>query len=207
MKVILSTAVLAGALQASAKNIKEASHRPTLVGVCIDFINASDGVISGTDGGILFAHKFCADGSDKWPAEPLQIIVPRTVIEAVLKTKGKFVALEAAPREGSAMYVLGSVLFNPVEGRYPMNPRVIPSSVSGEAAMFNVALLQRAHKAVALACGVSEIQAILYQNGGTSSGVVQGDDENTICVVMPLNLEQVAPKGAKSYKAWVQPES
>ena len=179
MKVSLSTALLAGALEASAKS----DVRYYLNGVLVDFVNKHEVVIVGTDGHILFAAK---QETDEHTNEGLQLIIPREVVEAALKAKSASIELTDDTREGSAMYFLGNSLFTPVEGRFPEYTRVIPSKLNGEAGFFDAALLARAHLAVAKAHGTKKLQdSFLYQNGLTGTAIVQGAKTYVICVVMP----------------------
>ena len=205
MKVTLQTSVLAGALEASAKNLAGAGYRPTLVGVLVDCINTEDIVIASTDGSILLAHSFKANEDDIMPPEPVQLIIPRATVELAIKAKRAYVVLEEDTREGSTKFFLGDFLFEPLEGKFPDYNRVIPSTVNLENAHYDIEVLKRAHSAVAKACGVKPTATVLFQNGDNASGVVQGVDPLTICVIMPYRIAHIGD--VTTYRGWVKPRS
>lgn len=196
MKVLLSTALLAGALEASAKD----DIRNYLNGVCIDFVNEDEVVIVGTDGSILFA------AHDRPEFEinsgfTGQVVIPRETVASALKGKMQHVRLRMYTLDAESVCTLGEVMFKPLDAKYPAYTRVIPSAVSGEPASFDIEVLRRAHLSVAKANGGAKAVTYLQQGGETASSVVMGLRDRTLCVVMPFRFKDKRP-----YTGWVQPE-
>ena len=190
MKVLLNRDYLAGALEACPKN----NIRYYLNGVCVDFVNQSEIVIVATDGNIMFAANSRPEFEDRGDFIG-QIIIPRDVIAQAVKTKEAFTTLSI----NDSVYILGNILFTPIEGKFPDYVRVIPQSVNGEPGNYDIDLLKRAFDSVSKANLTKKTVNTLFQNGTLLPGVVQGENAAVMCVIMPRR------ENKHNFMAWVQP--
>jgi DNA polymerase-3 subunit beta len=198
MKLLLRTAALAGAIEASAKN----DIRNYLNGVLVDLITPTDLVVVATDGHIMYVSHEKPD-FEIGSSEGFSLIIPKEAISAALKGAGPVLELRVVTLEGETLYSLNSIGFKPIDGKFPEYNRVIPKTVSGEAGQYDIDLLGRAYKAVRLSNGDKKCGAIALHQNGESGAVVQGVRERTQCVIMPRRITNIK---ASSFEPWVQPE-
>jgi hypothetical protein len=160
-------------IKAALQFVPKKDVRYYLVGV-----HVAAGRIEATDGCILFAHKCDAPaGTD--------CIIPRDVCETITKaTKVHEWTLTANP---SGKWTLAddvggaSIVFAPVDGRFPDCARATPRMLSGELAAYDPDLLARVKKAA------SEIGAkhVGICHNGTGAAVMPINDD-AFALVMPM---------------------
>jgi len=189
MKVLLSSSFLAGALEATAKR----DVRKSLTGVCVDFLNEEEVVIAGTDGYILVAVK-CTPTFEERGKFIGQIVIPRANVAVAVKVKETFVVLSAT-KYG---YALDSIVFEPIEHKFPPYARIIPDKISGEVGSYDLATLSRVAKSVQKATGADSNPPVLYQNG-RNAAAIQGQDTRVIGVIMPLH------RANPEFTVWTKP--
>jgi hypothetical protein len=136
-------------------------------------IHVTAGRIQSTDGCAAFFH---------WADIPagVDVIIPREVIEQVLKVKAK--ECELSIGETCSIQCAGiEFKFKPVEGKFPDCQRVIPEKVTGEAATFNPDYLVACQKA-AKALGVKRYP--IAHNG--QGPAVMPFTNTAFAIVMPM---------------------
>jgi hypothetical protein len=151
------------------------------------YLDGPRGLIVATDGHRMFVGK-AALPSD------LQVMIPRDLVERVLKTASKlnpacfavllpdnrvrFTLADGAAVEGD--------LLDPANGKFPDYVRVIPASASGEPAVYNPDYLVAARDALSHYSGYKRVDLSIAYNGN-NPGVVHftGCDEAMV-VVMPI---------------------
>jgi DNA polymerase III subunit beta len=127
-----------------------------------------------------------------------RIILPADTVAMILKWKAPFKSAADMPvtitvpddpkAEHRAEWCGQIAVFRPVEGNFPDYQRVIPQSLSGEAAHFNPELLMRCQKA-AVDLGTSKAGYFAFtQNGG--SAAVATFSPQAFAIVMPMRGEK-----------------
>jgi len=102
--------------------------------------------------------------------EPFSIIIiPRATVEAFVKlVKGvKFVDLTITDGTGRLSWASDSLLFDPIDARFPQYRRIFPQAPSGETAQFNPELLTAFSK-VAKALGAKACPEIVHNGSGAA---------------------------------------
>lgn len=187
--------LLAALICAANKDI-----RHYLNGVNVRYVpGGKDGgtlVLSGTDGHMLFCGTAPADW-DGPVGEPFDIMIPGDIVKTACKGKNPdTVALE---RAADGHYVLGNMVFSPIDGRYPDVERIIPDKVSGALAQFNPELLERGQRALRAYFRSDKVWPVLHHNG-ESAAVMATDSQDAVVVVMPF-------RGAHEFKPFVMPRA
>jgi len=112
------------------------------------------------------------------------IIVPLDVLKQSAKAKTPRVVLESTP---DGRYMLNYVVFDPIDGKFPDYRRVIPSTLSGEAARYQPEYLLDAKKALRDFYQVKTedwLGTKLEQNGTGAAAVHYGKSDSVV-VIMP----------------------
>ena len=181
----MKTQLLVKNLQACLEVAAKKDIRYYLNGVHLDYCNELEMVYVATCGSVLLAIRAPNPGFELSDGEisPSSLIIPREAIATALKGyKANSIQLESL---SEGRYMLGnSVIFAPLDGKFPDYSRVIPEKVSGEAGNYDPELYTRAFKAVSVASRKGKVYIV--QGGENSSAVVLADSHpEIVCVLMP----------------------
>jgi DNA polymerase-3 subunit beta len=148
----------------------------------IHFESTNNGIIAASTDG----HRLLCINLPDQQAEGIKALIPRTLIEAAIKTKAPTIDViidgQQVTLSSAGQNVSGSI----TDGVFPDFRRVIPQRVSGEAgSQFNNEYLTDFDKVGKLINGG---KASVMQNDG-SAALVKFDNENVIGVIMPFKHE------------------
>jgi DNA polymerase-3 subunit beta len=188
MKLSLRKSDLKAALICSA--VKDIRYY--LQGVYFEFSPSASGVLTdgiltfaATDGHILFAGTAPAIFESDPQSAPFWMIIPSHAVKAAIKTKNDVVILRSLP-DGS--YSIGDIIFAPIDAKFPDFRRVIPASVSGETGHYDPELLVRGNDALREYFG-DKSAFYMLNNNGKDAGVICGNCQDALVVVMPIRIE------------------
>ena len=195
----LKISTLKAASICAAKN----DIRYYLNGVCIDIKNASQMVIIGTEGACAFVGVENYKG--EWYGKAEQIIIPLESIVAALKACGKYQNSINLEKLSNDKWILGAVIFTPIDGNYPDYARIIPKLENVQAGIgyYNPEFLLKAAKAMKEASGSQ--YSTLNQHGENDAAVLTCGMPNYICIIMPKNVRD-KNKNLDSYKGIELPQ-
>lgn len=140
-------------------------------------VHLTAGRVQSSNGHAAFFHKAdIPDGVD--------VIIPREVIERVLKVKAQ--ECELSIGETCSIQCAGiEFKFKPVDGKFPDCSRIIPTQVTGEAATFNPDYLAACQKAAKALHGGKGYFSMAYN--GIGPAVIRFSEHDTaFAVVMPM---------------------
>lgn len=194
MKVSLRVSTLKAALYSAAKK----DLRYYLNGVCLEFISSAEPHINvvATDGHRLGAFREPLEYAEGEQKSDFNLIIPRESVEMAIKSAGKrgtSLILESMP---DGRYQLGSVVFDEVDGEFPVWQKIVPQSVTGETAYYNPEYLVDARDALRTYYGERASEYWLSHNGA-SPGVMQADADAMI-LIMPMRRDKVDFVGYKA---------
>jgi DNA polymerase-3 subunit beta len=140
-------------------------------------VHVTAGRVQSSNGHAAFFHKAdIPDGVD--------VIIPREVLEQVLKVKAK--ECELSIGETCSIQCAGiEFKFRPVDGKFPDCQRIIPTQVTGEAATFNPDYLVACQKAAKVLHGGKGYFSVAY-NGIRPAVIRFRDYDTAFAVVMPM---------------------
>lgn len=175
-----------------------------LVGVYLECAINGDLHIVGCDGHILFAGLVPAPyvkWTDVPQVGPWSMIIPLDTVKNALKAnKSEIIDLVVMP---DGRYMIGSTVFNPIDGVYPDWRRVAKwPDAQPEPGQYNPDLLVQVNSAVKeWFDGGSKWTGHLHQFG-TSSAVYTGDNMTGFAIIMPYrpNDPDIRPFTPSSYK-------
>jgi hypothetical protein len=184
--IINASAIQAAQHCAAAKDI-----RYYLNGVYVNFKRGDQATVAGTDGYILFAGLASLQGqtpsSDPHAWVGHSFIIP---IEVVKKLDKK-TAIYELRAIGDGQYCLNGVIFKPLDGKYPVISRFIPShddmQKPQETSNYNPDLLVRATKALRAYYNAKPTTCYDIHQRGDSSGVMHAGENCAQVVIMPIN--------------------
>jgi DNA polymerase-3 subunit beta len=161
----------------------------------IHFESTPHGIIAtSTDG-----HRLLCINIPNEQAEGIKALIPRALIEAVVKTKAATIDVTIDGANVTLSSAGENVRWILTESVFPDFRRVIPNTVSGiQGNEFNNEYLVDFDKIGKLINGG---KASVLQNDVGMSALVKFTDENVIGVIMPLSHE--APKGTVLRPAWL----
>ncbi len=190
MQYTIKTNELKALLLCSAKN----DHRYYLNGV--HFESTPGGIIAASTDG----HRLLCINLPDQQAEGVKALIPRTLIEAAIKTKAPTIDITIDGHNVTLSSMGQNVSGSITDGVFPDFRRVIPEKVSGlQGNEFNNEYLVDFDKIGKLVNGG---KASVLQNDVGFSALVHFDNENVIGVIMPLRHE--APKGTVLRPAWLE---
>ena len=177
--------ILSSALKAAsfASGIKDIRHM--INSVCIEYYSSEPDKLHvlGTDGHRLH---YCVSTTESHIGQNLQLIVPLSTVKDALRLKSNMLTFRF---NAGAWCINNSLIFVPIEGKYPDWLRVLPASLSGDIGQYNPAYLLEAHDAI---CAYKSIKpdsgAFVLTHNGSSGGVMCAD--GIICLVMPLTANR-----------------
>lgn len=175
-------------LAAALKCAPKKDIRYHLVGVCLDVATNGDVHLVGTDGHVMFAGLVPAPNV-QWTGDaqkgPFQIIIPRDAAALALKSKTDALMLTAMP---DGRYMLGDVVFFPVDGTYPDWRRVAtwPANATPAPGNYNPDLLATASDAVRT---WHDCKYPVLHQFGLDRAIMTGADMTGFCVVMPMRID------------------
>ena len=178
----------AALLFASKKDV-----RYYLNGVLFEVLNGQARLVA-TDGKMLGVFRL---GECSLP--DTQIIIPREKIE-VIKLKADEVTLRPGDGKTCALVYAGNeYTFTAIDARFPDYRRVIPSGVmSGESAQFSSELIVVLDKAYKVLNPSSKWNTPYISHNGSSSALVDLNDDNFLGVIMPIK-----PTRSLRTEAWL----
>lgn len=164
-----------------------------LKGVLMEVTTCGDIHLVATDGEMMVIGRSSAQWTGEAQKGPWSMIIPIDAIKTALKgCKQPMITLATM----GDRYMLGDVLFVPVDGHFPAWRRVYPSNPCGEMAQYDPDLLTRARDAVQTWCGIKSTSlGTVIQHNGTGAGLV------TVCA----GLKGDTPDGADTVAAVVMP--
>jgi len=204
MKLTINSKILIGLLHFAAKN----DVRYYLKGIYCE-ITGDDVILVATDGGVLGAFN-CVEAAifdDGERREDISFIVPRELLEgAKLSLKGEC-TIELKHEDPTISirritlrdsYSAIKVGGDEVDGKFPPWRRVIPQSVSGEVAQFDLELIARLAAASKAILNVRRLNVrrnaiipLYLAHNGNSGALVSIGNDNFVGVLMPLNVSRV----------------
>jgi len=177
-------------LKAAAVAVGKEETRYYLKGVAIQ-ANQKGVFIVATDGHRLAAFRQAPELEN---LTECSIIIPIETINA-LKTREETVELG---KINGAQYMLGNLIFEPIDGTFPEWRRIIPKETSGEIAQFNAAYMADWAK-MTKALGKKDAKIIISHNGDSPALVHFGlPDIDGFGVIMPFRAHNV-PTGAPAW--------
>ena len=172
-----------------------------LNGVYIRYCKATNELLyAGTNGHVLFLFFANYEYEPNWQND-FEIIIPyNTVINALKMHKQQYkrsagnidIKLETISQ---SKYLLGDVVFKPLEGKYPSIEKVIPTNPTGIKSNFNPTLLMLGKKAFSALWG-KDTNAKLIHNGGEheAAGIMTHEGiPNTYVCIMPMREKDEKP--------------
>ena len=179
MQVLIPRRHLAAALHTAGVT----DIRYYLNGVFVEILDEEIRVV-GVNGATLSVFRHSIEPGS---AAVCSAIIPRSAVELAIKDKSVMLALNL----DGANSRLGSIVFSPVEGRFPEYRRVIPATVSGEAAQFDPQFTAAFSK-IAKSLG-SRSNPVIRHNGEGSAIVQILGCEGFIGVMMPWRFTPACP--------------
>lgn len=131
-------------------------------------------------------------------AETLDLIIPREVIENLPKQSAEKIVLEKIGDD----WRLGSLVFKPMEAKYPDYRRVLPKQPSGETA-------QLLHEALSLFGKIADMtvkkgaHVRVWHNGDNASAVTIAGCDEFLGVIMPSRKEFLTKLNMENYPSWL----
>lgn len=185
MKVFIPQNAIKAAVHCMAKK----DVRYYLNGCLFDFEHGTVNslYLISTNGHMLSAFRLGLEYLEDEQTSNFKIIVPRDVMIGAAKVKTGCV-LESMP---DGRYMLGDIVFSPIEGRYPDYRRVIPTEISGEVSHVSPEYVLAGFNALA-DFGEKEIR--LTQNGN-SCAVVHAGTNFALVAIMPRNVGECTYQG------------
>jgi DNA polymerase-3 subunit beta len=177
-------------LKAAAIAVGKEETRYYLKGVAIQA--SQNGVfIIATDGHRLTVFR----QSETYDGKPLDIIIPIETVNA-LKTKNETVSLG---KINDAQYMIGNLIFEPIDGTFPDWRRIVPKETSGEIAQFNLAYLGDFAK---IAKTLGKGTPTRVQHNGSSAALISfGSDIDGFGLLMPMRSNAVCMETAPKWAA------
>ena len=152
-----------------------------LNGVLFEVLNGQ-ARLAATDGHILGVFRL---GECSLP--DTQIIIPREKIESIKLKDGEVTLRPGDFKTCALVYAGDEFTFTAVDDRFPDYRRVIPSGVmSGEPAQFSSELIARLDKAYKVLNPSSKWNVPYISHNGSSSALVDLNDDNFLGVIMPI---------------------
>jgi len=196
MKITLTGAMLKAALTHAAKQ----DVRYYLNGVLIEATARETRVVA-TDGHRACIIRAAAEndlGQLGVVPQIVTFIMPRDVIDAmkIAARDLRSAAITLESTDGKEWRVSGpcsSVVFKPVDGKFPDYRRIVPEKSSGEAGHYNPDYLLDAKKALMLLTGSKQAMIRVHPNG-TDAALVTGLDPNFVGVIMPYRMHDAKTK-------------
>jgi DNA polymerase-3 subunit beta len=186
-------------LKAASLFMAKSDIRYYLNGVLIESSDTETRAVA-TDGHALLARREARKDDNDGIAS---FIMPDNVVSAILKWKAPhknaldmpvIITVPDDPKaEHRAEWCGQIVVFRPVDGKFPEYSRIIPQSLSGEAASFNADLLIKCQKA-AIELGTNKNGFFAFKQNG-NGGAVATFGADAFAVIMPLRpdkLDQVS---------------
>jgi DNA polymerase III sliding clamp (beta) subunit (PCNA family) len=143
--------------------------------------------VRATDGHVAFEdqmQQFCAKQKG-----PFDLIVPTAQAKEAAKSKQPMLFLEALP-EGRYIYILGDILFTPIEGKFPDLDKVMPVRNKAEVLpnQYDAESLVRCQKAMRIA--IKEPKAFFRLQHGECGLMHREVESFPRCAVMSLNVNK-----------------
>jgi DNA polymerase-3 subunit beta len=135
--------------------------------------------IVATDGHRMAAFK----QAETYDGAPIDIIIPTETVNA-LKTKEETVELG---KINENQYMLGNIIFTPIDGTFPDWRRIVPKELSNQTAQFNLSYLGDFAK-VAKALGKGT-PAYVNHNGESAALISFGPNVDGFGLLMPMRLK------------------
>lgn len=190
MKTVqIETAVLKAALYCAPKK----DIRYCLNGVLVESKNGNLSIVS-TTGAVLFVHQI----EHRYHAEDFSFIIPRSVVESIVKTKGKVLEITGEAFSHASKLRCGSTLFTAIDGQFPDWRRVVPDHLStiikdSITSKFNPELVMDCYAAIATAEGKKD-KGFAANLGDTGHlGIVSGGSLLTFCIISPMRDSGIKP--------------
>lgn len=194
------------ALKAVSRFAAKADVRYYLVGVYVEASETETRLVA-TDGHTLLVHRMAAENTHTWAG-----IIPLDTVNAILKHKSPYerkgntlpVELsECVGTEARIDYAGQAFVFKPIDGQFPDYRRVIPSTISGEPAVYQADYLKRVSDA-ACDLGATTHGTPCYSVGYNGNGpAVFGINDSCMAVVMPMRMEMLNSDNVRAY-AWTR---
>ena len=193
MKTYITSNVLKASVHCAAKK----DTRYYLCGVLFAFKHGffSKLEIISTDGHVMSAFSIPLDYVDNAQTADFEFIIPIDAIKLALKgsAKGDALILESLP---DGRYVLGDIIFSPIDGKFPDYRRFIPLSNQSDSEKplnFNVDLLDKAQSAMRDFFRKPDgIYTVTHKSG---AGIMHNGTNDAVCVVMPIRETDCAYQG------------
>lgn len=182
MKMTIETKAIRAALHCAAK--KDARYYLCGVLVRVTKPELGVGMVCGTDGIVLFAGQSVIDWMGELPTGAFDLVIPYDVCRTIAKSKSSTTNIESLP---DGRYLANDTIFTAVDGKFPDVSRVIPTTISGETAQFDPALLVRANDALGEYYSTRHVSYRLDHNG-FDAAVMHSNDNKAVAVVMPLRF-------------------
>jgi hypothetical protein len=190
-------------IKASLFTMAKKDVRFYLKGLHIECTQSGDVHLVSTDGacmmaGLIAAPDVCWVESSK--LGPWRLTIPRDVVDTVTKTAARArasgVTLAALP---DGRYMLGDVVFTPLDGSFPDWRRVCPTAQLMETwdespAHLDIEILSRASDAVATWFDMGGKETPILHQHGTTAAVITGSDMTCFAVVMPRREQEASLK-------------
>ena len=174
MIMIQASALKAALISAPTKDV-----RYYLNGVVIRITDAGNVYIMSTDGPRAFIGKLTNAWIDEPQLKALDIIIPVESVKDALMSKIDSLSLLSLQ---DGVYSLGSVIFTPIQGKFPDLGKVIPSALTFVCANYNAKYLADAEKALKLWDNDKNGYYELQQNG---TGIALMTCKGAQIVIMP----------------------
>ena len=178
------------ALKAVSRFAPKTDIRYYLVGVYVE-ANETETRLIATDGHTMLIHRMKAKNTHCWSG-----IIPLDTVQAILKhkTASKRVDFpielsECGGTEGRIDYAGQAFIFKPVDGQFPDYRRVIPQTITGEAACYQPEYLQRVQDAAADLGNAKQGGFGMGYNGNSAAVCPINDD--CLAIVMPLRQDMM----------------
>ena len=186
------------ALKAVSRFAAKTDIRYYLVGVLVE-ATATETRLVATDGHTMLIHRTPAENSHAWTG-----IIPLDTVQAILKhkTASKRVDFPIELHETASQHELRidysgqAFIFRPVDGKFPDYRRVIPQSITGEAACYQPEYLQRVQDAAADLVNAKTAGFGMGYNG--NSAAVCSINPDCLAVIMPLRQDML-PAGPAGF--------
>ena len=187
------------ALKAASRFAAKRDVRYYMIGVYVQ-ATATETRLIATDGHTMLIHRSKTENTHAWDG-----IIPLDTVTAILKHKSPYekrdtylpVELsECGGTEARIDHAGHAFIFKPVDGKFPDYARVIPKTVSGEAACYQTDYLQRVNDA-AIDLGNAKQAGFAMGYNGPGAALCHINDD-CLAVVMPLRQDMV-PSGPAGF--------
>ena len=131
---------------------------------------------------------------------PFKVLLPNTLLDR-LKLPKQITTVDLSVEAGKVTisYAGMQVTEEVDEPYYPDYRRVMPKSVTGEAAQFDISLLNRINKASEALHGKSAVSRVRIAHNGQAPALIHLADENFTGCIMPLHDQDIP----RETPAWV----